>query len=112
MNTTSLSAQASATVVAGSTGIRHIATGATFSMATAVQLAVTTIGLAIIDGATGGTTYLWRAVANVSSNGMTMIASPALNLYGSAATALTAEFSAGISNASQMVTLTYHDTMG
>lgn len=100
-----------ATVTAAATGagIQYVVTGATFSMATAgTAVSPSTVGIYIIDGAAGGTTYLWRAVVSVSS-GMTMIYStPPLNIQGSPNTALTAEFSGGVTAVSQAVTVTYH----
>ena len=102
-----ISVQASASQGAGAAGVRHVATGATFSWGSALTLAAATIGMAIIDGASGGATKLWQAVVAVGSIGM--YDTGPLNLPGTAATALTAEFSGLVTNATQCVTLRFHD---
>src|SRR5581483_5656241 len=89
--------QGTTTVAAAGAGIRYVVTAASFSMSCLLgNLALSTIGVAIIDGASGGTTYLWRAIATVTSTGIGTISTPPLNVYGTANTALTAEFSASL----------------
>lgn len=89
--------QATATKASAGAGVRNVCTG--FSVAisansgtpTALQLTVS-----LIDGTSGGTTYLWRSTISLPAiPGATVaIVRGGLWLPGSAATALTLEFSA------------------
>lgn len=102
-----VSGTTTATVAAGAAGVRHIATGATFSLA-GTAIVAGTVGMAIIDGASGGTTFLWRGIMAAGSNNA-IYSTPPMNIAGSAATALTAEFSGAVTGATQAVSLSYHD---
>lgn len=106
--TASINARATATAAAGTTGVQHVATSCTFSLASVAQIAVATIGIAIWDGATGST-MLWGAIIAVSSQGMAPVTTPPLSAIGSAATVMTADFSAGVTGATQFVSLAFHD---
>jgi hypothetical protein len=89
--------QATATKASAGAGIRNVATGFTVTLAstgtapTAIQLTVS-----LIDGASGGGTYLWRtAIALPAVAGaITAFTRSGLWLPGTAATAMTLEFSA------------------
>lgn len=106
--------QATATQAAGGAGIRHICTGLTVvltSGALALAAAAPLI-VSVIDGASGGTNYLWRAYINIPAvaGQDSTIAISGLSLVGSAATAMTLEFSAaGGANSYESVTLTGYD---
>lgn len=105
--------QATATKAAGGTGVRHVCTGisaqlvATATAPTAVQLVVN-----LIDGASGGTSYLWRGNISLpaTAGAMSFIHITHIALVGSANTAMTLEFSAtGGANTVESVTLMGYD---
>lgn len=106
--------QATATQAAGAAGVRHICTGIT-AVLTSGALALAAgapLIVSVIDGASGGTNYLWRAYINIPAvaGQDSTIALSGLSLVGSAATAMTLEFSAaGGANSYQSVTLTGYD---
>ena len=89
--------QATATRAAGAAGVRNVCTWLTVKLVggtTAPSAFTGTVSL--IDGAAGGTTYLWRASISLpatagADNG---IALSGLWIPGTAATAMTLEFSA------------------
>jgi hypothetical protein len=101
--------QATKTAAAGVNGQKYVVTAFAFNVAGAA-LAAATIGCYVIDGAAGGTTYLWQEVMAVTSTGG-RISMSGLNLVGTANTALTIEFSAGVSGAKETVNISYH-TLG
>jgi len=105
-----LGVQATNTLAALGSGKRYIATGATFSLGTLLTLAVSTVGVAIIDGASGAATYLWRGIMQVGTTGAEPITLSDLWLIGSDNTALTIEFSAGVTSAGEMVAIQYSKT--
>lgn len=101
--------QATASRAAGASGVRHVARSITAVLA-AGTTAPAAINLAInlIDGASGGTTFLWRATVSLAGAvGVTEhIEISGLNIVGTAATAMTLEFSAaGGANTFESVTL-------
>lgn len=104
---TGLGLMASATISAGIAGVQRVITGASFSMCTTPSvLATSTIAVQILNGSA----LLWGAVLSVASNGISPpFSTPPLNLLTSAATEVTARFSNSVANATQFVTLTYHD---
>lgn len=99
------------TVAAGAAGIRHVASWLSFNVQAngPIALTLTTVGVALIDGTTGGTTYLWREVLQVLTTGVTRIFLHNLDVFGSAATAMTAEFSGTVTNGWESVNLGYYD---
>lgn len=90
--------QATATKASAGTGLRNVCTGFTVAITggttapSAVQLSV-----AVIDGASAGTTYLWRSSIALPAvaGSMAAIVRSDIWLVGSEATAMTIEFSAG-----------------
>jgi hypothetical protein len=101
--------QATISQAAAAAGIRNVCTGFTVTLAAqttapaAVQLTV-----AVIDGATGGTTYLWRTVISLPATAGAIVSFVRSNIWlvGTAATAMTIEFSAaGGANTIESVTM-------
>jgi hypothetical protein len=102
-------AQASASKAAGAAGVRHICTGLDFTIHTVAAPTATTLTVALRDGATGAGTILWSwsirvpatADLNVFAKSIT-----GLSIVGTAATAMTLEFSAGLASTIQVANLT------
>ncbi|MDH5244849.1 MAG: hypothetical protein OEW98_00245 [Betaproteobacteria bacterium] len=89
--------QATKSQSAGAAGVRNVCTGFTVTLAagtTAPSAAQVTV--ALIDGASGGGTYLWRSNMSLPAvaGAQTTIVRTGLWLPGTAATAMTLEFSA------------------
>lgn len=112
-NLSTAGAQATASVAALTGGGKYIVTGFCFSIgaSSSTSIAAVTVGANVIDGASGGSTFLWRELLTVTSTGGSVFRN-GLNLVGSTNTALTVEFSGGISNAFEAVNLTYHRLAG
>ncbi len=102
---------ATATQASAGSGKRNRCTGftVTFASGTAVITAANPLSVSLIDGAAGGTTYLWRSYINlpaVAGAQVSIVRSNVLNLIGSQATAMTLEFSAaGAGSSYQSVTM-------
>ena len=87
--------KATATKGAGAAGVRHVCTGFSFILVTVGTAQAAVVNLDIIDGASGGTTRLWSgAFGGIPINSQVNISIPACMLIGTAATAMTIEFSA------------------
>ena len=101
-------AQATATKAAAGVGNLNICTGFTITLA-ATATAPTAINLQVnlIDGASGGTTYLWRTTISLPATaGASTGYVVAIRLEGSDNTAMTLEFSAaGGANTVESVTM-------
>jgi hypothetical protein len=105
---------ATATAAALTGGGKYVVTAFSFSLgqgAAGTGLNATTIGCNIIDGASGGSTFLWREILGVGSTGGQIFRN-GLNLVGSANTALTVEFSAGVTGAVGTINASYHRLAG
>lgn len=87
-----VSVQASATRAAGAAGVRHVCRSLHFSLAAVV--AQTIISARVRDGATGAGTVLWSQQVIVPAGENVHIELSGLNIVGSAATAMTFEWSA------------------
>lgn len=98
--------QATKTLAALGADKRYVATGATFSVAGTIAT-LTTVGVAIIDGSTGGTAYLWRGIMALGTTGVAPLNIEGRYLIGSANTAMTIEFSAGVTGVTECVSLDY-----
>lgn len=101
--------QATATRASAGTGVRNVCTGFTVAISggttapSAVQLSV-----AVIDGSTGGGTYLWRSTIALppAAGAISAFVRSDTWLVGTAATAMTIEFSAaGGANTIESVTM-------
>jgi hypothetical protein len=98
INVASANAQATVTKASAGTGIRNVCTGFTVTLASSSTTAPAAIQIIInlIDGASGGTTYLFRSVIALpaTAGAQTSIVRGNLWLPGTAATGMTLEFSA------------------
>lgn len=103
-NTLATASQASA-----GAGVRNVCTGFTVTLAaTATAPAAIQLYVMVVDGATTGTTYLWRSAISLpaTAGAITSFVRSGLWLPGTAATAMTVEFSAaGGSNTVESVTM-------
>lgn len=102
--------QATKSQAAGAGNVRNVCTGftATFAAGSTAPAAATPLTVAVIDGATGGTTYLWRTniCLPATANAIVSFNRSGLWLVGSKATAMTIEFSgAGGANSYQSVSM-------
>lgn len=108
-------AQATASKAAGAAGVRHVCTAisATFVASTTAPAAVQ-VTVNVRDGATGAGTVIWTAVMSLPATGGASAAPvqlAGLNIVGSAATAMTIEFSAaGGANTVEAVSLSGYST--
>ena len=103
-------AQATFTAAATVGGEKYVVSGFSATLS-GVALSAGSIGVYIIDGASGGTTYLWQEVLGVSSIGATTRMSD-LNIVGTANTALTIEFSGAYTGGQESVNIAYHKLAG
>jgi hypothetical protein len=103
--------QASASRAAGGPSVRHVADCVTASATASTAPAATNLGLNLRDGASGAGTIIWltqiAAAATAATHAIVTICG--LNLIGTANTAMTLEFSAGLTNEFEAVTLTGYD---
>jgi hypothetical protein len=103
--------QATASRAAGTGTVRHVANCISVSAGAAAAPAVTTLTINLRDGASGAGTVLWTtnitAAATATNHGNLNFCD--LNIPGSAATAMTLEFAAGLANESESVTLSGYD---
>ena len=101
--------QATATRASAGSGVRNVCQGFTVTLAaTASAPAAVNITVAVIDGSTGGTTYLWRTTISLpaTAGAISSFVRSGIWLVGSAATAMTIEFSAaGGANTIESVTM-------
>jgi hypothetical protein len=102
--------RATTTVLAVGTGIRHVCSGVTVTLA-AGATAQTPVHVRLIDGASGGSVVLWSAVLSVPVNSCAVIELPGLAIEGSLNTAMTLEFenTAPATGVFEDVTLHYYD---
>lgn len=101
--------QATISKASAGTGLRNVCTGFTVTLAaTSAAPAAVNISVAIIDGASAGSTYLWRSTISLPATAGAISAFVRSDtwLVGSAATAMTIEFSAaGGANTIESVTM-------
>ncbi len=107
-----LSAQATASKAAGGAGVRHVVDCIGFSASSVTAPALTALTINLRDGASGaGSVIRSYSVAISATTGQNL--SPqefcGLNLVGTAATAMTFEFSAGLTNLQQVVNISGYD---
>lgn len=106
VSTSSASATApSASKAAGAAGVRHVATSVTVCASDTAAFAVHLANLR--DGATGAGTILWTGAITLALNTSQCVTLGGLNIFGTAATAMTLEFAAaGAATTTWTVTLT------
>jgi hypothetical protein len=102
--------QATTSKSAGAAGVRHVCTGITVVLAGGTTApAAAQLNVALRDGASGAGTILWQAVITLPAiaGAMNGIALSGLHIRGTAATAMTLEFSAaGGANTFESVSMT------
>lgn len=104
--------QASASRAAGGAGVRHVVDCVSFAAESTTAPALTGENVAIRDGATGAGTIIWEWILAVSAQTGQDIAPHSicgLNLIGTANTAMTFEFSAGVGNVIESVSMSGYD---
>lgn len=106
-----VSTQASASIAAGGAGVRHVFDHACFSAAATTAPALTNLQFNIRDGATGAGTVLQSFQLAIPASTGTLVApicTPGhANVVGTANTAMTAEWSALLTNLFETATLYY-----
>jgi hypothetical protein len=106
-----VSLQATASKAAGTAGVRHVADCVTASAGASTAPAATNLVITLRDGASGAGTVIWTtditAAATAANHGNVTLCG--LNLIGTAATAMTLEFTALLTNEFESVTLTGYD---
>lgn len=115
-NVPATATKATISKAAGGAGVRHVASAltVTFAVGSSLNTAAAPLTVSLIDGASGGTTYLWQSIINlIVLIGQTYtITLSDLALVGSANTAMTLEFSAaGGTNTYQSVALAGYDVV-
>ena len=94
--------------IASEASVRHIVDCVSFSASAGVAPALTALTLNVRDGATGAGTVIWTWTIEISATtGQDVVPHSicGLNLVGTTATAMTAEFSAGLANLSESVSI-------
>jgi len=108
-NVASANTQATATQAAAGAGIRNVCVGFTVTLAaTSTAPVAVNLTVAVIDGATGGTTYLWRTTISLpaTAGAISAFVRSGVWMPGTANTAMTIEFSAaGGANTIESVTM-------
>jgi hypothetical protein len=104
--------QASASKAAGTNGVTHVADCVTFSAGSTTAPALTSLTMNLRDGASAAGTLIWSqeiVIPAATGQNVAPFSFCGLNLIGSANTAMTLEFSAGLANLIETVTLTGYD---
>lgn len=113
-HTPTANTQATITRAAGAAGVRHVCRSISFSLIGLAASAEATVLVNLRDGATGAGTILWsqRLLVTGTTGSQTGITLSGLNIFGSAATAMTLEFAAaGGADTFESVALTGYDTV-
>jgi hypothetical protein len=92
--------QATATKAAGAAGVRHICTSLSATVSTVGTAQTAALILNLRDGATGAGTVLWSTQISLPVSTTWQLSLPGLFIPGTAATAMTIEFSAANATAS------------
>jgi hypothetical protein len=109
-STPTTATQATVTQAAGAAGVRNVCNSITFALQTIGTLQGV-IQVNLRDGATGAGTILWSITIGLAVSTFFAFTAPGLNIVGSAATAMTLEFSAaGVAASSESVTLNGYTT--
>jgi hypothetical protein len=109
-NTPAAATAATITKAAAAAGIRHIATGISVTLAAGATAQAAAIIVALRDGLTGAGAILWSKQVILPVNGVWDFNLSGLDIVGSAATAMTLEFtSAPAAGVFASVSLTGHE---
>lgn len=105
--------KATITRAAGAAGVRHICTSISAALVTATAAAASgVVQVSLIDGVSGGAAIWSKSLAISAASQNIDVELPGLNIIGSAATAMTLEFSAaGGGQTVESVALTGYDTI-
>lgn len=99
--------KATATQAAGAAGVRHVCRSIAFT-AIGNGAAAAVVGVDLLDGAA----TIWGVLVLIPVTGTVTFAISGLNIFGSAATAMTLQFSgAGGANTNEALSLTGYDTI-
>lgn len=93
-HTPATNTQATATKAAGAAGVRHVIKRLSWSVAAAAAQAVVAVNINVRDGASGAGTILWSYCTSVLAGTDRTFSEDGLQIIGTAATAMTIEFSA------------------
>lgn len=103
--------QATITQAAAAAGVRNVCSGISASLCTVGTAQAAAVQLNLRDGASGAGTILWSQTFSFGTTTMLSVNLTGLCIYGSAATAMTLEFSgAGVTASFESVTLTGYTT--
>jgi hypothetical protein len=104
---------ASASRAAGAAGVRHVCTAISFGMSASTAIVASTVTVNLRDGASGAGTILWswQFALPAATVGPLFNHISGLSIVGSAATALTLEYAAGLANLLTYVNLSGYDTV-
>lgn len=109
-NVPAAATQATITRAAGGAGVRHVCTSISATLAAGATAQAAAVSINLRDGATGAGTVLWSKQVILPANGVWEVSISGLNIPGSAATAMTLEFSAaGAAGTFESVSLTGYD---
>ena len=104
--------QGSASRAAGAAGVRHVANCISFSAGSIVAPALTALTVNLRDGASGVGTIIWThevIIPATTGEDTPPVNLCGLNIVGTAATAMTLEWSAALANLSEAVSLSGYD---
>jgi len=111
-NLPAVSTRATISRAAGAAGVSHVCTGLSFGFSATTPLgAIVTVTINLRDGATGAGTVLWAWQFTLPAAVISpfQLSLSGLNFVGSAATAMTLEFGALVTNLLEFVTLSGYD---
>lgn len=106
------STQASATRAAGGAAVHHVLNCLTFSATAATAPTLTDLTVLVRDGASGTGTILYRFVVDATAGTGNLVPPFGLcgmQLLGSGGTAMTIEFSSGVTNLRETVSMSGYD---
>jgi hypothetical protein len=103
--------QATISQAAGGAGVRNVCTGISASLCTVGTAQAAAVQLNLRDGATGAGTILWSKTFSCGTTTQINVDLSGLNIRGTAATAMTLEFSAaGVAASFESVSLSGYTT--
>jgi len=94
--------------IAAEGGVRHVADCISFSAGSTTAPALTALTVNLRDGATGAGTIIWTheiVISNATGQNVLPFSTCGLNLVGTTNTAMTLEYSAGLANLLQAVSI-------
>jgi hypothetical protein len=103
--------QATASKAAGAAGVRHVCTALSFTLSARTAVAAADVTVNLRDGASGAGSILqsWTFALTAATIAPITVSLSGLKIVGSAATAMTLEFAAALTNLLQSVDLIGYD---